>query len=214
MAQCPCCKQRFDVIHEGAEANKVLRESPGYSGPYHDFLSAIWHEWTLRSIGTKALSDSSLAYDVTLADLPHRSIFVETVSISRRERRQRARRGHRGRRGSIRVAARQDVFRRELYEPEAIREHVPHPLVISDEPEAFEIVRADVLEYRKAKHGVSARVCDRCSCTISVFVTVYIEHDAPHLMELVQRGLQRAGIHLATFANRQWLCFCPESLRD
>lgn len=47
---CRSCGQVFIVQHEGTLANEDLQSRPGYSGPYHDGLSAVWHEWSLRAV--------------------------------------------------------------------------------------------------------------------------------------------------------------------
>lgn len=218
VVQCPSCAQRFIEIHEGTEANLELRRSPGYSGPYHDMLSAVWHEWSVRRVGATAFPDGALAYDISPYQLPLREVCVGTRVLTRRERRQRARAGRRGRRwngrGSMRVAAKQNVYASQASEPEAIREHKQiRSSLLADGPLALESPMTEHLTYRRTQLGIGARICDRCNCAIRILATIYIEHDAPHVMQLVRRGLERAGRSLAMSAIRQASCFCGDTMR-
>jgi hypothetical protein len=108
----------------------------------------------------------------------------------------------------MRVAATQNVYTSEAFEPDAFREHRSTPVMLADGHVALESSRADVLTYRRTPFAFATRVCERCACDLCLFTTVYIEHDAPHLMQMVRRGLQHAGRALAMMAIRQGLCFC------
>lgn len=210
--QCPSCLQRFLETHEAAVANESLRASPGYAGPYHDTLSAAWHEWSLQPVGAPALPDGALAFDVTPYALPFRSVYVGHRTLSRRERRRQARQGRRGRLwngvGSMRVAKTLDVYQREEYAPDVIRGHraVRYDALIDgySVPES----RAEIIEYRRTRLRGSVCLCRLCGCELRLLASVYIEQEAPHLMQPLGRGLQYAARSLAVSMTREELCFC------
>jgi hypothetical protein len=202
IVQCPSCLRHFEEAHEGTSENERLRSGPGYSGPYHYFTSAIWHEWSLRLVRGDVLSDGSLAYDVTPFELPTRTVDVGERKLSRRERRQLARRGVRGRRGSKPVAIYQKAYKQEPYEPESWREHA---LV---EPRSFTSPRFDERIYQRKSIDLAVRICERCRCEIRLFVTLYLEREAPQLTQCITRGLRLAARRFGSEAVHHERCLC------
>lgn len=207
LVQCLSCFSRFTEVHEGTVANERIRNEQALYKAYHDHLSAIWWEWSLRCVDSSPLPDGSLAYNVTQFALPTKSVHVGERKISRRERRQLARRGHCGRRGSTRVDEKQPAFDRQTYEPEAWREMKVHL-----EPIGYSLPREmlgdDVVEYRRTSIGVGAHVCKRCWCEVRVIVTLYLEREAIQLTRYIERGLLNAARSLRTRAVHRESCFC------
>lgn len=205
---CPSCGQRFLVIHEGSEANEKLREDPNYSGPFHDILSAAWHEWSVKPVGREHLPAGSLAFDVVPFELPTRAMSDGIRHLTRRERRKMARRG-RGRRRSIRVERIQKLWVNEPYEPEVVRERVgpSEPELVSDAPMEISF-GARMACYQRSSLGSFVKVCRRCDCRVEIRLVLYIERVSLVLNKILGNDLQQAGLLLAKMAIAKGLCFC------
>ena len=216
LVQCPSCFSRFTEVHEGAIANERIRNDPSilYKA-YHDQLSACWWEGSLRCVDSPPLPDGSLAYDVTPFELPTRTVTNGTRQLSRRERRLIARRsaGVPGRRGSKPVPKYVPNWKQEPYEPEVWREHAFTERNNSGLARFGSNPRLDERIYRRTTIGVDAHVCELCQCDVRLFVTLYIEREAPQLTEYITRGLQLAVSRFVSVMDQQDQCLCNSTTR-
>lgn len=210
---CQSCGQRFVEQHEGTLANEDLQSSPGYSGPYHDVLSAVWYEWSLRPLRPSPWPDGALAFTVTPFKLPTRSVDLGIKTLTRMERRHKARHGHRGRRGSMSVPTIIRVWGSEPYEPEGWREAAPMKQmgVARDGLAAVPELRMCFIEYRRTMIGWGVRICQLCECEFRAVASVYVGKDAPAVMELFRRRLSHAAYRVGVGLQERGQCFCSTS---
>lgn len=207
---CQSCGQVFIAKHRGTLANEELRSSPGYSGPYHDGLSAVWHEWSLRPARPLSWPEGALAFDVAPFELPTRRVDDGIRVLTRRERRHEARRGHRGRRGSVAIPKMMRLWRNEPYEPAGWREATPTKRLsaqydgLAPVPE----LRMEHVEFRRMRVGFGTRLCGLCECEFRVILTLYAATELPHVVSEIRRGLQRAAQSFAAHIAEQHSCFC------
>lgn len=209
-APCRSCGQVFIVQHEGTLANERLRLSPGYSGPYHDTLSAIWYDWTLRPARPLSWPDGALAFDVTPFELPTRRSDDGIRVLTRRERRHEARRGHRGRRGSRAVPKMMRLWINEPFEPEGWREAKLTKRMSAEYDGLASVpeLRMEYVEFRRMRVGFGVKLCRFCECELRVILTLYAATELPHVVSAIQRAMRRATEELGLRLVMRGACFC------
>ncbi len=207
---CPSCGQVFIAEHQGTLANEELSSLPGYTGPYHDGLSAVWHEWSLRAARPLSWPDGALAFDVMPFELPTRRIDDGIRVLTRRERRHEARRGRRGRRGSVAIPKMMRLWTNEPYEPEGWREAKSTKRLSAQYDGLVPVpeLRREHVEFRRMRVGFGIRLCGLCECELRVILTLYAATELPHVVSEIRRGLQRAGQSFAAHIVEQHSCFC------